>query len=390
MKVVLTYRVLPHWRTPVFRRLDAWEGIEFVALHGSDFPGTGTVNGRDLTGFSHRELWTLRVISTVRSEREITMPLCPTLPFHLMRERPDVILAEGGSNLANNFLVFAYAALTRTPVVWWTLGALDHGEPLVWWQRLFRGIVRAMERRATALLGYSSEALEYFEREGHPPERQFRAVNCVDTDLVAERADSARDEAGSLRERLGLVDKRVLLFVGKLAPFKRVEDLITVYGRLRAAHPELRLVVVGGGAHLPVLEAFAASEGIDDVIFTGEVVEGVATYFEIGDLLVLPGLGGLVISEAMAHGLPIVATRADGCERDLIGEGENGHVVPVGEIEALGAAIEDVLRDGRLEAMGEASRQRIRDRYNIGRYMENLVAALRYAAGADAPRGGDR
>jgi glycosyltransferase involved in cell wall biosynthesis len=194
----------------------------------------------------------------------------------------------------------------------------------------------------------------------------------------------------ALRERLGLVDKRVLLFVGKLAPFKRVEDLITLYSHLRQSHPDLRVVVVGGGAHQAVLEEFARSEGVDDVIFTGQVVDGVAAYFELGDMLVLPGLGGLVISEAMTHGLPVVATRADGCEEDLIANGENGYVVPVGACDELEARVEELLRDpAKLESMGLASRRRIHDRYNIGEYMNNVVAALRYASQAAPPRGGN-
>ena len=113
MKVVLAHRVLPHWRTPVFRRLARVPGIEFVALHGSDFPGTKTVNGRDLSGFAHRELWTLRLVSRITDEREICFPFWPTLPFHLWRERPDVILAEGGSNLPAVCLLVASAPLHR-------------------------------------------------------------------------------------------------------------------------------------------------------------------------------------------------------------------------------------------------------------------------------------
>ena len=115
------------------------------------------------------------------------MPLCPTLPFELLRERPDVILSEGGSNLFNNFLVFGYAFLTRTPVVWWTLGELRGSEALSVVQRLFRWLVRQMELRSSALLGYSSVALDYFDRQGYPKERQFCAVNCAVFVLLAHR-----------------------------------------------------------------------------------------------------------------------------------------------------------------------------------------------------------
>ena len=87
LKLVLTYRVLQHWRTPVFRRLATWPDIRFCALHGGDFPGTKAVNGKNLQGFRHRELATIR-LDLSRGADPIPMPICPTLPFQLMRERP--------------------------------------------------------------------------------------------------------------------------------------------------------------------------------------------------------------------------------------------------------------------------------------------------------------
>ncbi len=387
-KVVLTYRVLQHWRTPVFRRLASWPGIRFLALHGGDFPGTKAVNGKQLTGFEHRELATIR-FDLARDDNAIPMPLCPSLPIHLFRERPDVILSEGGSNLFNNFLVFAYAGLTRTPVVWWTLGELRGSQALSRSQRLFRWLVRQMESRATALLGYSSIALEYFDRCGFPKERQFRAVNCVDTDHVLRATEASLGRADALRREYGLEGKRVLLFVGALIPPKRLEDLIHAYAALSPRHPDLRLLIVGGGSHRAALEREVAGLDIEGVIFAGQVIDDIHAYFELGDIFVLPGLGGLAISEAMAHGLPVLATEADGCEVDLVEEGANGYLLPVGDRQALEARLDQILSDPELLAqMSAHSRWVIEHRYNIHSYMENVVAAIDYARSAGAKRAG--
>jgi glycosyltransferase involved in cell wall biosynthesis len=391
MKVVLVHRVLPHWRTPVFRRLAAWPGIDFIALHGSDFPGTKTVNGRDLSGFAHREMWTLRLVSRITDEREITYPLWPSLPWQLWRERPDVIFTEGGSNLAGAFMLIACALVLRVPVVWWTLGEIPHPGPLSLSQRVFRALVRFLERRCTAYVGFSSMAAEYFRRCGYPDESCFIAVNCIDTDAVKERLPRARADAGPLRAKLGLEGKRVLLFVGALAPYKRVEDLIDVHALLRERHDDLALLIVGGGPHREVLEAHAREVGASDVIFTGEVVDGVAPYFELGDILVLPGLGGLAISEAMTHGLPVVATLADGCEADLIEPGGNGYILEPGDIEALRSCLEEMLADSkRLGRMGARAREIIDTKHNIGRYMDHVVAALRFAHARKSARRGSQ
>ncbi|MCZ6783056.1 MAG: glycosyltransferase family 4 protein [Proteobacteria bacterium] len=382
MKVVLTYRVLQHWRAPVFRRLAESSEIDFIALHSRGFPGTPVVNGRDLSGFRHRELPTLRPLSWLPGSLETPIPFCPTLPLHLVRERPDVILAEGSSNLFNNLAVFAYARLTRTPVVWWTLGEIRSDQPLSGARRLFRWLGTALERRAAALLGYSSRALAYFARQGYPAERQFRAVNCVDTDRTREQIEKVAERVAPLRRELGLEDRRVLLFVGALAVSKRVEDLIAAYARLRERHPDLALLIVGEGAHRPALEAAAARLGLGarDVVFTGEVVDDVAAYFQLGDVFVLPGLGGLAISEAMVHGLPVLASEADGCEVDLVEEGRNGYLLTPGDRQGLEARLDELLSaPHRLDAMKAHSRWIIENRFNIDTYMESVVDALGYA-----------
>jgi glycosyltransferase involved in cell wall biosynthesis len=251
-------------------------------------------------------------------------------------------------------------------------------------QRLFRTVVAAMDRCGAAVLGYSSQALRYFDRIGIPAERQFRALNCVDTDQVLEETVRVRDRVEPLREELGLAGRRVVLFVGALAPYKRVEDLIAVYADLRRAHGDLALLIVGGGSHRAALERCARAEAAEDVVFSGEVLDGVAAYFELGSVFVLPGLGGLAISEAMCHGLPVIAPEADGTERDLIEDGKSGFLVSRGDRAQLRDRLEQLLADpDRSQRMGERSRWLIEHRYNIGTLMESLVEALVYAHGGD-------
>lgn len=379
MRVALSYRVMQHWRTPVFRRLAQWPGIEFRAFYGADFPGTKTVSGKNLTGFDHHRMATIKVRLPYEGEA-IGLPICPALPWNLARFRPDVILAEGANNV-NNAMVYSYAAVTRTPVVWWTLGELRKHEQMSFKMRAWRTLHWGLERRSTALLGYSSLALQYFDSMNYPREMQFRAVNCVDTDRVLARLEAAQAAAPALRTRLGLDGCRVLLFVGALTPVKRLEDLFLAYRSLRQKFPELRVMIVGDGPNRQPMEQFAKDQGVaDGVIFTGEQIDEVSSYFLLGDIFVLPGLGGLGISEAMAHSLPVVCTKADGCELDLVETGRNGYLVGVGDVPALTSTLEGMLADReQLARMGAHSRWIIDHKYNINTYMANVVAALEYA-----------
>ena len=108
----------------------------------------------------------------------------------------------------------------------------------------------------------------------------------------------------------------------------------------------------------------------------------------MGDLFVLPGTGGLAISEAMAHGLPIICSIGDGVEVDLIDPGQNGYIVPPDDVDALLDTITQVLASpDRLRQMGEHSLRIIRERANIGHYHNELLSAI-YCAAEGSKRGG--
>lgn len=378
LRVALTYRVLQFWRVPVFRRLTSYLNGRFRAFHGGDFPGTKAVNAKDLSGVDHCQLSTIR-LNLSRKGDHVGIPICPTLLFHLLRYRPDVILAEGGSNLINNIQVWLFSALTGTPYVWWTLGDLQPESRVSLPLRMWRGLMKFQEQRAAVYLGYSSLALAYFDRMGYPKDRQFRAVNCVDTDAVLARIPRFETMAHELRRKFDLEDKRVLLYVGAMYPSKRLEDLVEAYLTLRPKYPDVRVMFVGDGPHRAALEQYCRQRGAD-VIFAGEQIENASAYFLLGDLFVLPGLGGLSISEAMAHGLPLIATQADGCEVDLIEQGQNGFILEVGNVAQLTSQLDEMLADpDRLRRMGEHSRWIIDHRYNINTYMDNVIAALNRA-----------
>ena len=122
LKLAITYRVIWHWRLPIFQRLARQPDYDVRVFHGEDFPGTKTVNASRIEGVPHVQMFTIRWLSRLLPLPE--WPICPGLLYHLWRFRPDVILSEANSNLLNNFQVFLYAGLTKTPVVFWTLGAL--------------------------------------------------------------------------------------------------------------------------------------------------------------------------------------------------------------------------------------------------------------------------
>ena len=155
-----------------------------------------------------------------------------------------------------------------------------------------------------------------------------------------------------LQHRLGLEGATVLGFAGSFYHYEGLHLLVDAVQRMRARHPQLRLLLVGGGPQEAALKAQVAQAGLGDcVIFTGRVPHAeVQRYYELIDLLVYPRLPSRLTDlvtplkplEAMAQGRLFVASDVGG-HRELIRHGQTGFLCPAGDAAALEGAIEDTL-----------------------------------------------
>jgi D-inositol-3-phosphate glycosyltransferase len=161
------------------------------------------------------------------------------------------------------------------------------------------------------------------------------------------------------RRRLNLPDNAALvLFVGRFAPLKRVDRLVSAVARLRSTGTDLQLMIVGGddfGAEsTQALERTVQRLHLaDGVHFAGRVEqEALPVHYSAADLLVLPSdyeSFGLVLLEAMACGTPVAATRV-GIAPALVEEGVNGTLLEGNDIPCLVKGIERMIQGGCVSA----------------------------------------
>jgi len=377
LRTAVVYRVCQHWRMQIFKRLADNPQIKLKVFHGEDIPGTKLVNAKDFLSVDHQELKTFsfRVKSSGRS---VPIVIYPGILKALNDWRPDVLLCEGGSNIFNNLLVYWWAKRKSVPTIWWGLGEIP-GRQYYGLSRVYQRVRLGLMQRSSVLLGYSTRATDYFKKMGFT-QPIFKAVNCIDTEYVFASIHGAKSRAVQIRKNLDLSDKKVVLFVGALTRAKRLDDLLRAYACVRREINDVALLIVGDGPAREELQALTQSLQLSDIHFVGEVVDGVVNYFQAADLFVLPGLGGLAISEAMCHGLPIICTVADGCEEDLVREDLNGYVIPTGAVQLLADKIKELLQNPfkRID-MGRASAKIIQEEHNINSYMASVIAAIRSA-----------
>lgn len=370
IKVAVLYRVIQHWRAPMFKRISDIEDVDFTVYYGADFEGTKVVSGTDFD-FKAKKLRTIKITKKIGSSSNRLMPFCPSLFFHLIKDRPDVILTEGSSNFANAIQGFIYAKLFRKKIVWWGLGRLREQFYL---KSRKNDFLNFLESKCDAQLCYSSYAKEYFNYIGIPDEKIFVAVNVVDTDKIADKVASEQFQRAKAEPHPFTV-----LFVGALGPLKKVDMLIRGFNKFVKQNPEACLEIVGNGSEMGALKQLVADTQVPNVTFHGQVIEGLETFFAKADVFVLPGLGGLAISEALAYGLPVIASVGDGCEVDLITNGENGYRNPDLTEDDIADYLNQMFSNPNLLAkMKQNALDVIKNKHNVHTYINSINQAIHY------------
>ncbi|MBI3761483.1 MAG: glycosyltransferase family 4 protein [Chloroflexi bacterium] len=202
-------------------------------------------------------------------------------------------------------------------------------------------------RRAALILALSSHTADRIRHRYPEAADRVRLVPYpVDTDECAPDLDSQRERVGP---------PFILLAARIRDPRKNVNLLIRTFARVRAARPDLSLVVAGDDP-FPQTRALAGELGLSDAVeFRGLVPRAeLIRLYHSAELFALPSLQeGLGISamEALACGLPVVSTRCGGPE-GFVSDGHTGKLVENGNAGALAEAILELLADpARLEAM---------------------------------------
>ena len=172
-----------------------------------------------------------------------------------------------------------------------------------------------------------------------------------------------------LREELGVDrDTRLVTTVATLKPLKRIDLLLEAARAVLEDTHDVRFVIVGEGGEHDRLASRAASLGIaDHVVFTGFRTD-VGRILRSSDLFVLPSRTEAfpnVVLEAMASGLPVVATDV-GSVGEMVEDGRSGVMVPAGDVGALQEAVKALLGDTeRMRAFGDRGRKIVEEKYTL-------------------------
>jgi len=167
----------------------------------------------------------------------------------------------------------------------------------------------------------------------------------------------------TLREKYADPSEKIVLYVGRLVPEKGVNVLLGAIPRILAAHQNTKFIIVGEGYSREMLSSLSKSLGVDHkVFFTGYVSDDeVKGLLRLADVQVIPSIYepfGIVCLEAMASGIPVVASDTGGLS-EIVEDGVTGLKVPSNNSDAMAHAVNRLLSDSALRgSMSKMARGR--------------------------------
>lgn len=393
LTVIETHPIQYH--APVYRALQRDFGIPVTAIYGSDF---------SVAGYRDREFgavfaWDADLLSGytshflsrmaeggARCDAEVTTR---GLREALRNAAPDAVMVVGYSPRFHR-QAFLTAWRAGHPILFRgeTYDGGRERSALKTWAR--DRALRWFYERCDRLLYVGQRSKEHFQRLGCPESKLVFSPYCVDA--TPFHADERGRELlrGVTRSAFKIsADKTVVLFSGKLSVRKGPDLLLQALKQLPAEmRDRIVMLFLGSGELEPVLRILAQQSPPIVSHFLGfQNQTQLSQYYHAADMLVLPSLQsetwGLVVNDALHHGVPCIASEAVGCGPDLIEPGVTGEAFPNGSTANLAAAIVKLLPLTNQVETRRKCREKVSG-YTVERAAEGIARA--FAGVAPSPK----
>lgn len=360
-RVAILTNILPFYRQGFYDRLFAEPELDLTVYCQANTPGSGikTIHER----YGNR-------VRLVRYQGPVSGSFTwQWLPFREIYRKYDVVFVDGNPRILSHALLASALRLLGKRVVVWSM--VHSFRNRAWSERMRIGWLRTFPHHFL----YNDTDVQNLRRRGFGDEKTLLAMNNgldqTEIDRVANGWPPEKLRAWQ-RDR-GLVDRRILVTCGRLAPGKYT-PLAEVLPALVAQIPDLHWICIGDGPDRDSLERWIAKENMTDhVTFTGALFtnEELAPWLLSSDLFIHPTAVGLSIMTAFGFGLPIVThhnAATHGPEFVAFREGLNGVSYREGSDLGLQRTILRLLAPDarpRLDRMKGNALKTVRKEYNV-------------------------
>jgi len=383
--IVETHPIQYH--APVYRTVQQSFDIPVTAIYGSDFsvmgyrdPEFGTAFAWDcdlLSGYTSLFLSKVRAAGA-RTAADVSAHGLSKL---LQDVAPSAILLVGYSPRYHQAACY-HSWRSGRPMIF-RGETTDHDRkrtPIKAWAR--SRALGWLYESCTRLLYVGQRSYQHFKRFGHQEDRLVFSPYCVNTSpFECTEQGRARLRAVTRRDLEISEIETVLLFSGKLSRRKGPDLFVSAVKQLPAeVRANTVVLFLGSGELQPELQRMVSDEPQIQARFLGFRNQSqLSQYYHAADLLVLPSrwfeTWGLVVNEALHHGVPCVVSEAVGCTPDLIKPGVTGEICEAGSVESLVGAVQRAsMLTGRFD-IRERCRERVNG-YTVEKAAEGIAEAF--------------
>lgn len=390
LAVLLSHPV--QYFAPLFRQLAQRPEIDLTVIYCS----LGGAEPHFDPGFARSVKWDVPLLEGYRYKvlktwwpnrvEGILAYFAPAVLAELQAANYDLLIVFGWSNLTC-WLAFCKARLVSVPwMLYGDTNVIYEAEKYGLKRPLRSWLLHVLFRQTSAFLASGTLNRRFYEFHRVPGSKCFDAPFPIDNKLFHSGAQKARAQRAEIRSALGIpVDAILLLFVGKLVPHKRPQDVAEVLIALRGEFPNLGALFVGDGELRSTLEESIVKRNLTQAYLLGfRNQSDLPALYSTSDVFISSSsidAKPLVTNEAMACGLPLVVSDRTGVwgPGNLVRHGENGLVYPCGDLAALARAVRKLVSDRALrERMGTRSRE-IAEGFSVERCAEGIINALNFS-----------
>jgi glycosyltransferase involved in cell wall biosynthesis len=289
-------------------------------------------------------------------------------------EKPDVIITNAFS-LATLKLWWRSLFKNTMFIIW--SGAVHHNsQPDSYLRTLQR---KMLVRRASGFIAYGSKAKEYLISLGAEDEKIEIGINTVDTDYFRKETESIRSQAEVTNKT------KHLLCIAQLSKRKRIDLLLPILKALVEKRRDILLEIVGSGEDMDNLKSLARKLRVEQFVrFEGfKQKQDIPNYLAKADCFLFPtsfDIWGLVLVEAMAAGVPCIASVHTGATYDLIQEGTTGFSIDFSETGKVAERINWILDNPEsAKKIRENAKNIVEEKASIQKSAEGFIRAVEHA-----------
>ncbi|MEH6347737.1 MAG: glycosyltransferase family 4 protein [Bermanella sp.] len=377
MKVIILQRVIPSYRVAVFREICFNKNHDISLLIGDDLKESKGKNARDLSGIRHKK---------VRSKAVSILGRVFTRHIGLFSElrssKPDVIVCEAESHFLGYLTAIIYSLFfsRKTKLILWCFYSL----PGIDQERTkFHAMVKTISRNCfDGFISYTSFGKKYLLSKGISENKITVATNVCDTQLFIDKNRSLDITKEQAKKILGVEGKFVASYIGTVNEVKRPDVILDLAKRFDGK--DFHFFLVGAGPLEGVLKKHVSDQKLTNINVTGRITDDLALYYRATDVVLIPGRGGIVISEAMCFGVPVILHQADGIEYDLVINGFSGSRLVSGSVESFEGELDALYKEPDcLGEMGKNARELIIDSFNTSTMAAAVISAIDSATRID-------